>query len=81
MEYKKNIKTTIRIPKELLDKIELFKKESQQKTNNISIIKLLELGLIRYQEDQNVEEFLFQILKQNNYIIKLLEELNNESKS
>lgn len=80
MEYEKNIKTTIRIPRELLDKIELFKKESQQKTNNISIIRLLELGLIRYQEDQNIEDFLFQILKQNNYIIELLEEIN-ESKS
>lgn len=80
MEYEKNIKTTIRIPKELLEKVELFKKESQQKTNNISIIKLLELGLIRYQEDQNIEDFLFQILKQNNYIIELLEAIN-ESKS
>ncbi len=80
MEYEKNIKTTIRIPKELLDKIELFKKESQQKTNNISIIRLLELGLIRYQEDKNIEDFLFQIIKQNNYIIELLEGIN-ESKS
>lgn len=76
MKNEKNIKTTIRVPKELLDKIELFKKESQQKTNNVSIIRLLELGLIRYQEDQNIEDFLFQILKQNNYIIELLEGIN-----
>jgi len=40
-------------------------------------MKLIELGLLKYQEDNFVEDLLLQILKQNKYIIKLLEEDSN----
>lgn len=74
---RKNIRTTLRIPDELYNKIELFKKEDNLKTINSSSIKLIELGLIKYQEDKFIEDLLLQILKQNKYIIKLLEEQLN----
>lgn len=70
----KNIRTTLRIPDELYNKIELFKRESNLKTINSSSIKLIELGLLKYQEDNFIEDLLLQIVKQNKYIIKLLEE-------
>lgn len=40
-------------------------------------MKLIELGLLKYQEDNFIEDLLLQILKQNKYIIKLLEEDSN----
>jgi len=40
-------------------------------------MKLIELGLLKYQEDNFIEDLLVQILKQNKYIIKLLEEDSN----
>ena len=40
-------------------------------------MKLIELGLLKYQEDNFIEDLLLQIVKQNKYIIRLLEEDSN----
>lgn len=74
----KNFRVSLRIPSELYKKINVFKEEDNLKTINSSTIKLVELGLIKYQEDSFIEELLLQISKQNNYIIKLLEDKLNE---
>lgn len=72
------IRATTRLPKELYNKIVLFKKEDDLKTINASIIKLIELGLIRYQEETFKDDLLLKIFQQLNYIIGLLEENTNE---
>lgn len=74
----KNFRVSLRIPNELYKKINVFKEEDNLKTINSSAIKLVELGLIKYQEDSFIEELLLQISKQNNYIIKLLEDKLDE---
>lgn len=74
---KKIIRTTLRIHDELYEKIELFKKEYNLKTINSSSMKLIEFGLIKYQEDTFFEDLLLKISKQNNYIISLLEKILN----
>ena len=40
-------------------------------------MKLIELGLLKYQEDNFIEDLLLQIVKQNKYIIRFLEEDSN----
>lgn len=72
------IRATTRLPEELYNKIVLFKKEDDLKTINASIIKLIELGLIRYQEETFKDDLLLKIFQQLNYIIGLLEENTNE---
>ena len=72
------IRATTRLPEELYNKIVLFKKEDNLKTINASIIKLIELGLIRYQEETFKDDLLLKIFQQLNYIIGLLEENTNE---
>ena len=74
----KNFRVSLRIPSELYKKINVFKEEDNLKTINSSTIKLVELGLIKYQEDNFIEELLLQISKQNNYIIKILEDKLDE---
>lgn len=76
MDYKITRATT-RIPKELHDKIKLFKREDNLKSINEAIIKLVELGLIRYQENRYDENLLLKISKQLSYIIEILEEDSN----
>lgn len=66
----KIIKTTFRINDELLDKIETYRKEKMFEFKNEAVISLLELGLIKSEEDKIIEEYLVQIIKQNNLILK-----------
>ena len=70
----KNIRTTIRIPEELYQKIELFGKENNLKTFNGSLKKIIELGILYSLSDFNSEEKILKIMNQNNYIIKMLED-------
>lgn len=66
----KIIKTTFRINDELLDKIENYRKEKMYEFKNEAVISLLELGLIKSEEDKIIEDYLIQIIKQNNLILK-----------
>lgn len=68
----KIIKTTFRINDELLDKIENYRKEKMYEFKNEAVISLLELGLIKSEEDKIIEDYLIQIIKQNNLILKKL---------
>lgn len=68
----KIIKTTFRINDELLDKIENYRKEKMYDFKNEAVISLLELGLIKSEEDKIIEDYLIQIIKQNNLILKKL---------
>lgn len=68
----KIIKTTFRINDELLDKIETYRKEKMYDYKNDAVISLLELGLIKCEEDKIIEDYLIQIIKQNNLILKKL---------
>ncbi len=68
----KKIKTTIRVNDELLNKVETFRIENNITSKNDAIISLLEFGLIRNAEDNKIEDYLIQIIKQNNLILKKL---------
>lgn len=68
----KKIKTTIRVNDELLNKVETFRIENNITSKNDAIISLLEFGLIKNAEDNKIEDYLIQIIKQNNLILKKL---------
>lgn len=76
-----NTRRMLRLPDELYKKIEIFKKEKDIATTNKAVINLIELGLIRDIEDSEIENYLMRIIKQNNYLIEIVEELIEESKS
>jgi len=76
-----NTRRMLRLPDELYKKIEIFKKEKDITTINKAVINLIELGLIRDIEDSEIENYLMRIIKQNNYLIEIVEELIEESKS
>lgn len=76
-----NTRRMLRLPDELYKKVEIFKKEKDISTTNKAVINLIELGLIRDREDNEIENYLMRIIKQNNYLIEIVEELIEESKS
>lgn len=74
MNEKNIIRTSIRIPMELYEKVEMFGRENKLKTFNSATKKLLELGLLFYLSDTDIKDYLLKIANQNDYIIKILEE-------
>lgn len=68
----KKLRTSIRLSDELFDKVEVYRKEKMMKSKNDAMESLIELGLIRNSEDKIIEDYLIQIIKQNNLILKKL---------
>lgn len=68
----KKLRTSIRLSDELFDKVEVYRKEKIIKSKNDAMESLIELGLIRNSEDKIIEDYLIQIIKQNNLILKKL---------
>ena len=68
----KKLRTSIRLNDELFDKVEVYRKEKMIKSKNDAMESLIELGLIRNNEDKIIEDYLIQIIKQNNLILKKL---------
>ncbi|MBQ9181908.1 MAG: hypothetical protein IJ134_04675 [Bacilli bacterium] len=68
----KKLRTSIRLSDELFDKVEVYRKEKMIKSKNDAMESLIELGLIRNSEDKIIEDYLIQIIKQNNLILKKL---------
>ena len=68
----KKLRTSIRLSDELFDKVEVYRKEKIIKSKNDALESLIELGLIRNSEDKIIEDYLIQIIKQNNLILKKL---------
>lgn len=66
----KKLRTSIRLNDELFDKVEVYRKEKMIKSKNDAMESLIELGLIRNNEDKIIEDYLIQIIKQNNLILK-----------
>ncbi len=66
----KKLRTSIRLNDELFDKVEVYRKEKMIKSKNDAMESLIELGLIRNNEDKIIEDYLIQIIQQNNLILK-----------
>ncbi len=66
----KKLRTSIRLNDELFDKVEVYRKEKMIKSKNDAMESLIELGLIRNNEDKIIEDYIIQIIKQNNLILK-----------
>lgn len=71
--YDKNVKSTMRVSQELHDKVEIFRRNNNLKTINSANIKLIELGLIRYEEDELIDYHLLHIIEKLDYLIALME--------
>lgn len=70
---KETIRRSITIPSILDNKISLMASEYNYKIKNDLIIELLELGLLKYIEDRETKELIYNLINKNISLINKLE--------
>ena len=71
MTDKKMIRRSITMKKELDDKIQIMKEKYSYKVKNELIIELIELGILKYEEDLEIKTKINQLLNRMNQLLEI----------
>ena len=70
---KENIRRSISLPKELDDRIDKMTKKYSYSVKNDLYVELVELGLLKFEEDLELKNMMYQLLTRVNVLIENLE--------
>lgn len=68
---KKNIRRSITIKKELDDKIQIMKEKYSYKVKNDLIVELIELGILKYEEDLELKSKINLLINKVNKLLEI----------